>query len=483
MDGNGGSGWRGNQQAWKLPENDFTRQSPVTLRKLLTHTAGTTVHGFPGYEAHAKLPATTQVLDGVTPANTPAVRVDALPGAAFRYSGGGFTVAQQVVHDVTGVPLPGFMRDAVLAPLNMARSTYEQPLPPERMAEAAAAYRGDGSAVPGGPHAYPEMAAAGLWTTPTDLAHYALGVRAALAGNSKVITAETARAMLAPGTGGHGLGPAIGGRTQRKLFTHGGANAGYRCVFVAYEDGEGAVVMTNGDNGGELANEVMRTIAHVYQWPDYSPPIRVVAQVKPEAVDRLAGVYELNDGSLYAVRKSGEQLVGHVVGQKAVALYASSEHELFAKADNVLLKFTLDANGVPASVQHRWGEWERNGARISEARAQPALRGIEQADQRFKDQKPRAQAEAAIRKLFLDIAAGKPDYERMSAGFANITRQQLAGMQGFVKGLGEMRRLAFQRVNEDGSDEYHADFANGALTISIVLGDDDRIDGVRVQPG
>jgi CubicO group peptidase (beta-lactamase class C family) len=196
-------------KAWKLPENEFTKQSPVTMRKLLTHTAGTTVHGFPGYATHAELPATAQILDGIRPANTAAVRVDVRPGTAFRYSGGGFAVAQQVVHDVTGMPLPELMRDSVLAPLGMTRSTYEQPLPSKRMQEVAAAYRGDGSPVAGGPHVYPEMAAAGLWTTPTDLAHYALGVRDALGGKSRIIRAETARAMLTPGMGARGLGPAV----------------------------------------------------------------------------------------------------------------------------------------------------------------------------------------------------------------------------------------------------------------------------------
>jgi CubicO group peptidase (beta-lactamase class C family) len=115
---------------WKLPDNDFTRQKPVTLRGLLTHSAGLTVHGFPGYSADSKLPEVTQILDGVPPANTAAVRVDILPGSRFRYSGGGYVLAQQLLSDVTGVPLPRLMQDSVLTPLGMTRSTYEQPCPP-----------------------------------------------------------------------------------------------------------------------------------------------------------------------------------------------------------------------------------------------------------------------------------------------------------------------------------------------------------------
>src|SRR5262245_5289427 len=169
-------------KGWKLPENDFTRQKPVTLRGALTHSAGLTVHGFPGYAADAKLPSVTQILDGTPPANTQAIRVDMLPGSQWRYSGGGYVLSQQVLADVTGVPLPKLLRDTVLAPLGMTLSTYEQPLPAARLAEVAMPHNGEGQPLPEGPHVYPELAAAGLWTTPSDLARYALGVQAALAG-------------------------------------------------------------------------------------------------------------------------------------------------------------------------------------------------------------------------------------------------------------------------------------------------------------
>jgi CubicO group peptidase (beta-lactamase class C family) len=243
------------------------------LRRLLSHSAGVTVHGFPGYASKETVPSILQILDGKPPANTAAIRVDLVPGTQHRYSGGGYTVAQLLVTDVSGVPFAQFMREKVLEPLGMARSTYEQPLPANRISEVAMPYRAFGLPV-GPPHTYPEMAAAGLWTTPSDLARYALGVRDALAGKSKVISAATARAMLTPVAGNHAIGPAVGGSTSRKFFLHGGSNAGYQCFLVAYEDGEGVVVMTNSDSGGLLAQEVVRTIAHIYEWPDFGPAAR-----------------------------------------------------------------------------------------------------------------------------------------------------------------------------------------------------------------
>ena len=160
--------------SWKLPDNEFTAKKKVTLKNLLSHTAGTTVHGFPGYGVDEKLPTLQQVLDGEKPANTAAVRVDFEPGSKFRYSGGGTTIAQLTIMDVEKRPYPDIARETVLEPLNMTNSTYSQPLPADWRKKAATGYRSDGREVEGKIHVYPEMAAAGLWTTPTDLAKFAI---------------------------------------------------------------------------------------------------------------------------------------------------------------------------------------------------------------------------------------------------------------------------------------------------------------------
>jgi CubicO group peptidase (beta-lactamase class C family) len=137
-------------KSWKVPENEFTRTSKVTLRGILSHSAGLTVHGFPGYASDETLPDVVQILDGKPPANTPPIRVDVVPGTLSRYSGGGYVVAQQVLMDVTGSPFPKLLQDMVLRPLGMSHSTYEQPLPANRRGEVALPYRTDGTPVKGG---------------------------------------------------------------------------------------------------------------------------------------------------------------------------------------------------------------------------------------------------------------------------------------------------------------------------------------------
>ncbi len=267
------------------------------MRELLTHTAGMTVHGFPGYASGAPVPTLVQVLNGEKPANSPAIRVDTAPGTMWRYSGGGYVIVQQLLQDVTGQSFPKLMQEMVLGPIGMTRSTYEQPLPAARIGEAATPYRQNGEPVTGGPHTYPEMAPAGLWTTPLDLARYAMEVQMSLASKSnRVISAAMARQMLTPGMNQQGLGPVTGGSPEHRYFTHSGANEGFQCDMVVYENGDGAVIMTNSDNGGQLAGEILRTIAYEYKWPDFGPAEREITKADPadpKVLDGYVGAYEL----------------------------------------------------------------------------------------------------------------------------------------------------------------------------------------------
>ena len=148
-------------KTWKVPENEFTASQKVTLRRILSHSAGLTVHGFPGYAVGEPLPTLVQIFNGEKPANTAPIRVDFVPGSKSRYSGGGVTIEQQLIVDVTGKPFPVFMHDTVLAPMGMNESTYQQPLPPTLAVLAASGTRADGKTIPGKWHVYPEMAAAG----------------------------------------------------------------------------------------------------------------------------------------------------------------------------------------------------------------------------------------------------------------------------------------------------------------------------------
>lgn len=258
----------GQLRSWRVPGNKFTAEHSVTLGEILSHSAGFTVSGFTGYAAGETVPTAVGVLKGQ--GNTEPVRVDMVPGTGFRYSGGGYTVAQVLLQDVTGERFEAAMQWLVLEPLGMVRSTFVQPLPMRLAKDAANAHGADGRRVKGRWHTYPEQAAAGLWTTPTDLARFALGIRAAYLGEQGAILEQaTARKMLSGKSGGYGLGVHVEGTGDSLRFSHSGANAGYRAFFVLYpETGDGVVVMTNSDNGDALGMEVVRAVARAYGWPD-----------------------------------------------------------------------------------------------------------------------------------------------------------------------------------------------------------------------
>jgi CubicO group peptidase (beta-lactamase class C family) len=467
-------------KTWKVPANRFTEEHPVTLRELLTHTAGITVHGFPGYASDAAVPTLTQVLDGTPPANSPTIRVDTTPGTAWRYSGGGYVIVQQLLEDVTGTPFAKLMRQSVLVPLGMTESTFDQPLAPSRTADVALPYRSSGRPVRGGPHVYPERAPAGLWTTPSDLARYALEVQRALAGSGRILSTATASQMLTPEMNHWGLGPMIGGSPTRPYFEHSGGNEGYRCILRVYETGDGAVVMTNGDDGGALMSELMRTIAYEYAWPD-RPPVRRIGKVDPKRFDTFVGTYQMASHGTFTFTREGKRLLAQATGQGQVELFPESERVYFAKVVDAVITFQLDDQGRPSGVILRQNGQEFAGKRLDDAAAKPIAETLAIVNKSYREQKPLPGSEATLRKLLEDLDAGTPDYTRMSPELAADIRANLAAIQKELSGFGPISELVFKRVHPDGAAIYRVTGKQAAGDAGIRLGTDGTIDNAFFQ--
>ncbi len=269
-------------EGYKIPENRFTKEKKVTLRAILAHSAGLTVAGFGGYNSKEKIPATNEVLSGE--GNTEPVVVEAVPGSRWSYSGGGYTVMQKVVEEVSGKSFEDFMKVEILEPLGMTNSTFAQPLPKEYHANASAAFNNDGALVEGKWHNYPEKAAAGLWTTPTDLARYCIEIQNIASGKntSGVLKKETVAMMLkdnfaikpssySPNKPAEypqhwGLGPEVIGSGESLRFQHGGRNEGFKANFTAFAyKGQAIIVMANADNGYDLLMEVEEVLSDHYK--------------------------------------------------------------------------------------------------------------------------------------------------------------------------------------------------------------------------
>jgi CubicO group peptidase (beta-lactamase class C family) len=254
-------------KTWKVPENEFTKTENVTLRRLMSHSGGLTVHGFPGYDVNEPMPTMIQILNGQKPANTAAIRVDSIPGTRVRYSGGGVTIEQQLIIDVTGKSFPAFMRENVLDRIGMTDSSYEQPLSPARAGLTAAGTYADGRKVHGRWHLYPEMAAAGLWTTPTDLSKFAIEIALSKNGKSnRVLSEKTAREMLTAVMDDAALGFFLDNENPGQ-FGHNGADEGFQALLTMNADsGNGVAIMANSDNGIAVGDFLLQSVAKEYGW-------------------------------------------------------------------------------------------------------------------------------------------------------------------------------------------------------------------------
>ncbi len=284
---------------WKFPYDSVSKNKKISTNNLLSHTAGLGIHGFPGYERNETLPSVQQILDGQKPANTKAVRSLFIPGIKYQYSGGGTTITQLIVTDITGSNYAAYMQKEVLNPLGMTNSSYQQP--PTDTSNLATGYYQNGKPVKGKFHVYPEQAAAALWTTPTDLAKYIIECQLALKGRShKVLSPAMMKKRLTPYIDSvSALGVFIENRSGTKFFIHNGGNEAFLCAsYGSMENGNGVVIMINGEDFGVIA-ELLNSVAQVYNWKGfYKPEFRKLVTVPADTLQLYVGNYLMINGTL-----------------------------------------------------------------------------------------------------------------------------------------------------------------------------------------
>lgn len=328
--------------SWQLPDNEFTKTEKVTIRRILNHTAGLTVWGFPGYDAGDEIPSVVEVLDGL--GNTDPVRVFKEPGESWLYSGGGYTIMQLAITDREGISFPETMRKNVIDRINMPNSTFENPLPEEYHSLAATGYRSNGDEVEGKWPIYPEMAAAGLWTTPSELIQYAIEIQRIFQSKQDgILKYETVVEMLTAGMNNHGLGPGVSEHT----FGHGGADEGFRAQLVAWKNKSyAAVVMVNSDNDS-IIQEVLLAIASEYELPGIAPTIREVVVIPTVDLEKFAGSYELeNFGPLEIVLLENQLIVEAEFMDEPMQLLPQSATQFFDSTDGTIVEFDVQDNVV-----------------------------------------------------------------------------------------------------------------------------------------
>lgn len=334
---------------WKLPAAKGWEEQ-VTLRHLLSHSAGLDDnYGFDGYQPHAQLPELRQVLDGIAPANNrKKLKVKTKPGTAEQYSGGGYIIIQQLVEELSGQPFAQYVDAQIFKPLHMTHSTYDY-YPDETLkAPVARGHDEKGAIEPKFKYrVYPEMAAAGFWTTPSDLARLVIGMQQAFDGlNTAVVDSSLLRVMLKPQINTTGLGVHLKGYKDVSVFWHSGNNAGYTGLLFGTLRGQGAVVLTNSDDGVTLAQECIRSIADTYNWP--AMQVLHLKSLPVADYDLLTGIYGTDEKTATVIGKTEKGLYLQPPGSRQrLDLYRLTDGSFIIreKPDHVRVYFDSDADG------------------------------------------------------------------------------------------------------------------------------------------
>jgi CubicO group peptidase (beta-lactamase class C family) len=322
---------------------------PVTLRQLLSHTAGVNAPSYDGLAPGARWPSLGEILDGADGAGGPRVEVATAAGA-YRYSGGGFELIEAVIENCAGQPFERVMHERVFAKLGMERTTFE-PVPPAGLRDDIASGHSWVGARRDTPWlVYPQRAAASLWSTPSNLCRLLSDVSASWRGSEgDVLSAASAHVMMTEVASGMGLGFGVQGEGRAKIISHAGWTRGYRSYLAAFPaTGEAIVVMANGDRGNELAMEVVRGAARSLDWPGFAPRVVRAAHPDAAALEALTGSYAFADaGFSVDIARADDHLVVSTPRGARYTFYAMGEGGFVAVEDGETAAFSrADGRGV-----------------------------------------------------------------------------------------------------------------------------------------
>jgi CubicO group peptidase (beta-lactamase class C family) len=462
--------------SWHIPENQFTKTEKVTLRELLNHTAGTTVRNFPSFRAGMPLPSLQQLLSGSPPALNAPVEVSLTPGK-WRFSSGGYEVVEQFLEDTSHKSYSQYMRDDILGPLSMDQSSLDESTADDARASPFDAF---GKPLPHGSFVYPARAAAGLWSTPSDIAKFMLEVQRAIAGRSRLISKEMAAEMTKPfPSTSFGLGLQITPDPHHPYFEYGAVSHGYVCSFIAYEQGDGIVVMTNGDNGAELIEELFRTAAVVYGWPDLHPLTRKEVKLAPEILDKYVGYYRLGRYRAVQVKRFQDHLTMQLQQEAPRELFPMAEQVWFFTDNDEIVSFEIDPDNRAKSITDHHEGVLNSSPRMDEAAATQLGHDLEV---KIQSNAPDPQTKQALTQYIGELQHGFPDFYEMDPGLAQTERENFPDYRMILNRLGALKNITFKGVAPNGADIYTAAFDKGSIEWTILLDSNGRIESLTYGP-
>jgi CubicO group peptidase (beta-lactamase class C family) len=356
--------------SWKIAENDFTRKTSITLRLLLSHSAGTSQSSYFGFTPTQPLPTIVEILSGAKISETRPVVVNSEPNKEFRYSGGGSMIAQMALMDISKLNFSDLTQQILFDKLGMRNSTFEQPIPEKFVKQSSWAYS-SASWFKGMPYVYPQQAAAGLYTTPTDLAKFFIDVQKSYIGKGRVLSKATAKQMLSPqqnvSDGSYkeqiGIGPFLIQRTDNKdpdgvYFEFTGVNAGFLAYGIAsVTNGNGVIIMLNsGDNVNGLGKEIRRAVAKVYDWTNFLPTEIQPISLTDTELDKFVGRYRMATDEVLYLRREKNYLVENINEGNDIYCFPISKDTIVFTDYNIKGFFVRNDKGEIIGLQNIYQE-------------------------------------------------------------------------------------------------------------------------------
>jgi CubicO group peptidase (beta-lactamase class C family) len=356
--------------SWKIADNDFTKKTPITLRMLLSHSAGTSQSSYFGFTPTQPLPSIAEILNGAKISESRSVVVNSEPNKEFRYSGGGSIIAQMALMDVSKKSFSELTQELIFDKLGMSNSTFEQPIPAKFTNQSSWGYS-TASWFKGMPYVYPQQAAAGLYSTPTDLAKFFIDVQKSYLGTGKILSQATTKQMLTAqqnvSDGSYkeqiGIGPFLIQRTDNKdpngvYFEFTGVNAGFLAYGIAsVTNGNGVIIMLNsGDDVNGLGKEIRRAVAKTYNWTNFLPTEISPINLSDNQLDQFVGRYRISNDEVLYLRREKNYLVENINGGNDIYCFPVAKDTIVFTDYNIKAGFKRNEKGEVVSLQNVYQE-------------------------------------------------------------------------------------------------------------------------------
>jgi CubicO group peptidase (beta-lactamase class C family) len=453
--------------AARLLKTGAAQGQPVTLRELLSNTAGAVLDRTTGLQLAGPLPPNTLI-------NQPVFEVNSVPGKVVRISSANYYLAQRAIEDAARASLTDYAA-TLFEPLGMTNSAFTRP------SIHAVGHDQSGKLTGTEARAVEQLTAAdGLWSTPSDVARLVLEMRKAARGEKSVLPKAVATEVLkSVGNTGAGLGVLAGGQPGHRFWRFSGTKPGYVCAFILYENGDGAVLMANGDNGSQLMDDVVRTISAVYGWPDFKPVSRTEVKVPQNILDRYIGYYRLGRYRFLEVVPNEDHLAINFMDGSSRPLYATAEQVWFLPDDGDIINFDLGTDGMAKAVTDHHGSLATAAVRLKPDQV-PLLKTS--LVDKLRDKKPDPSAQAMLAHYIDELRSGLPDYDgEMTPTVAAAQSFRLADYHNIVSRFGGLVSVRFEGVTDAGADIYKLSFEHGTLRSTVLVGDDDKMEALTLD--